>query len=161
MVTASLTNYRQSPRKVRLVASLIKGKRVEEALNMLSVTTKRASDPLVKLINSALANAKNRGIDTTNLYVNSCTVNQGLTMKRFMPGARGSAFPIRKRSSHVDLVLGPKGGVPALPAKTASKKPAKTEVAAPAVTEKAVKEPKVAVKKAPAKKAAPKAAKTK
>ncbi|HEU0080743.1 MAG TPA: 50S ribosomal protein L22 [Candidatus Paceibacterota bacterium] len=108
MVTASLKNYRQSPRKVRLVASLIKGKTVAQALNMLGVTTKRASDPLAKLINSALANAKDRGIPTEGLFIKECTVNQGLTMNRFMPGARGSAFPIRKKTSHVKLVLGSK-----------------------------------------------------
>ncbi len=105
MVTASLTNYRQSPRKVRLVAALIKGKTVAQALDMLMVTTKRASDPLAKLINSAVANAKNLGVSTENLFIKECTVNQGLTMKRFMPGARGSAFPILKKSSHVKLVL--------------------------------------------------------
>ncbi|MBX4209131.1 50S ribosomal protein L22 [Candidatus Parcubacteria bacterium] len=105
MVTASLTNYRQSPRKVRLVASLIKGKSVPEALNMLSVTVKRSSDPLAKLINSAVANAKDRGVSTENLYIKECTVNQGLTMKRFMPGARGTGFPILKKTSHVKLVL--------------------------------------------------------
>lgn len=105
MVIASLTNYRQSPRKVRLVASLIKGKTVAQALNVLMVTTKRASDPMVKLINSALANAKDRGVSVDGLYIKDCTVNQGLTMKRFMPGSRGSAFPIRKKTSHVKLVL--------------------------------------------------------
>jgi large subunit ribosomal protein L22 len=105
MVTASLTNYRQSPRKVRLVADLIKGKTVPAALNTLMVTTKRASDPMVKLLNSALANAKNKGLSTEGLYVKECTVNQGLTMKRFMPGARGTGFPILKKTSHVHLVL--------------------------------------------------------
>ncbi len=112
MVTASLTNYRQSPRKVRLVASLIKGKTVPQALNTLMVTTKRASDPLIKLVNSAVANAKNLGVATENLYIKECTVNQGLTMKRFMPGARGTGFPILKKTSHVKLVLesrAPKG----------------------------------------------------
>ncbi len=105
MVTASLTNYRQSPRKVRLVASLIKGKTVSHALDMLGVTTKRASDPLIKLINSALANARDRGVSTDGLYIKECSVNQGLTMKRMMPGARGSGFAIRKKTSHVKLVL--------------------------------------------------------
>ncbi len=105
MVTASLTNYRQSPRKVRLVASLIKGKSVAAALNTLMVTTKRSSDPLIKLIESALANAKNRGISTEGLFVKECTVNQGLTMRRMMPGARGTGFAIRKKTSHVHLVL--------------------------------------------------------
>jgi large subunit ribosomal protein L22 len=105
MVTASLTNYRQSPRKVRLVANLIKGKSVAMALNVLMVTTKRASDPLVKLLNSAVANAKDRGISTEGLFVKECTVNKGFTMKRMMPGARGTGFPIHKKTSHVNLVL--------------------------------------------------------
>jgi large subunit ribosomal protein L22 len=144
MVTASLTNYRQSPRKVRLVANLIRGKSVLAALDTLSVTTKRASDPLVKLLNSALANAKNLGIDTEGLFVKECTVNQGLTMKRFMPGARGSGFPIHKKTSHVHLVLGPKNGAVKAPKAEAPAKAVKKE------EEKA--EPKKAVKKAPAKK---------
>jgi large subunit ribosomal protein L22 len=84
---------------------LIKGKSVDQAINMLAVTTKRASDPLIKLIQSAVANAKDRGVSTDNLFVKECTVNQGITMKRFMPGSRGSAFPILKKSSHVHLVL--------------------------------------------------------
>jgi len=105
MVTASLTNYRQSPRKVRLVASLIKGKTVAQAMDLLGVTTKRSSDPLAKLIQSAIANAKDRGIGTDNLIVKECSVNQGVTMKRMMPGSRGSGFGIKKKTSHVKLVL--------------------------------------------------------
>ena len=120
MVTASLSNYRQSPRKVRLVASLIKGKMVSQALDILSVTTKRASDPLVKLIESALANAKNRGISTDGLFIKECSVNQGLTMRRMMPGARGSGFAIRKKTSHVKLVLDTKNKISKAP-KLASK----------------------------------------
>lgn len=108
MVTASLTNYRQAPRKVRLVAGLIKGKTVNQALDMLSVTTKRASDPLAKLLKSAIANAKDRGISIDGFVVTELTVNQGLTMKRMMPGARGSGFGIKKKMSHVKLVIGPK-----------------------------------------------------
>ena len=105
MVTASLSNYRQAPRKVRLVASLLRGKTVEAALNMLMVTTKRASDPLAKLLESAVANAKDRGISTENLFVKEIRVNQGLVMKRMMPGARGTGFPIRKKTSHVHIIL--------------------------------------------------------
>ncbi|MBI5134338.1 MAG: 50S ribosomal protein L22 [Candidatus Taylorbacteria bacterium] len=126
MVTASLTNYRQSPRKVRLVASLIKGKTVDQALNTLMVTTKRASDPMVKLLKSAVANAKDRNISIEGFIIKECSVNQGLTMKRFMPGARGSAFPIHKKTSHVKLVLGPKHSA-ALAAPKAEKKEAKAE----------------------------------
>ena len=128
MVTASLTNYRQSPRKVRLVASLITGKTIDAAINTLMVTTKRASDPLVKLINSAVANAKDRGISIEGYVVKECSVNQGLTMKRMMPGARGSGFPILKRSSHVKLVLGPKHITAiAAPKKVAKAEPVKAE----------------------------------
>lgn len=126
MVTASLTNYRQSPRKVRLVADLIKGKTIEQATNMLGVTTKRASNPLAKLLASAVANAKDRGISIEGFVVKECTVNQGLTMKRFMPGARGSAFPIKKKMSHVKLVIGPKGGMKKL--ESGSKKEEKPKV---------------------------------
>ena len=108
MVTPSLHNYRQSPRKVRLVATLIKGKTVDQALNMLGVTVKRASDPIAKLLLSAVANAKDRNVNTDGFVVLECTVNQGYTMRRMMPGARGSGFPIRKKTSHVKLVIGPK-----------------------------------------------------
>ena len=142
MVTASLTNYRQSPRKVRLVADLIKGKTIEQAQNVLGVAIKRASNPLAKLLASAVANAKDRGISIEGFVIKECTVNQGLTMKRFMPGARGSAFPIKKKTSHVTLVIGPKNGGVIAPAK-APKKEVKAEA------------PKVE-KKAPAKKAAAK-----
>lgn len=142
MVTASLTNYRQSPRKVRLVANLIKGKTIEQAQNMLGVTTKRASNPLAKLLSSAIANAKDRKISIEGFIVKECTVNQGLTMKRFMPGARGSAFPIKKKMSHVMLTIGPKA--------SAAKAPK---------AEKAVKAEAPKVEKAPAKKTAKKATK--
>lgn len=108
MVTASLTNYRQSPRKVRLVATLIKGKSVAAAMDMLGVTTKRASDPIAKLLASAVANAKNLNIPLEGLFVKECRVDLGLTMKRNMPGARGTGFPIKKKTSHVLLVLAPK-----------------------------------------------------
>ena len=131
MITASLTNYRQSPRKVRLVASLIKGKTVAHALDMLGVTTKRASDPLIKLIQSALANAKDRGVSTEGLYIKECSVNQGLTMKRMMPGARGTGFAIRKKTSHVKLILDTKSAkikaVKSDSAKTVKALPAKVK----------------------------------
>lgn len=109
MVTASLSNFRISPRKMRLVAGLIKGKSVTVASDILAVTTKHSSEPLLKLLNSALANAKNLGISIEGLYVKECRVDAGVTMKRHMPGSRGSAFPIRKRTSHVALVLSTKG----------------------------------------------------
>ncbi|HEY0907858.1 MAG TPA: 50S ribosomal protein L22 [Candidatus Paceibacterota bacterium] len=120
MVTATLSNYRQAPRKVRLVANLIKGKTVPAALNMLMVTTKRASDPLVKLLESAVANAKDRGVAVEGLFVKEIRVNQGLVMRRMMPGARGTGFPIRKKTSHVHITLDTKA-VKAPKAKKATK----------------------------------------
>ena len=137
MVTASLSNFRITPRKMRLVASLIKGKSVSEASAMLSVTTKHSAEPLLKLLNSALANAKNLGISTEGLYVKECRVDGGLTMKRHMPGSRGSAFPIRKKTSHVSLVLSEKGA-----------KAISSPKAEKVITEPAPKAKKPAVKKA-------------
>ncbi len=102
---AFLKNYRQSPRKVRLVAELIKSKRVAEALLILDNLPKRASGPINGLLASAIANAKVAGIDINNLFVENVTVNKGIVMKRSMPRARGSASRINKRTSHVMLSL--------------------------------------------------------
>ena len=102
---AFLKNYRQSPRKVRLVADLIKGNRVSEAFTQLKNLPKRASGPVEKLLASAVANAKNTEISESNLYVENMTVNKGIVMKRSMPRARGSASRINKRTSHVMLTL--------------------------------------------------------
>lgn len=105
---ATLTNYRQSPRKVRLVAHAVKGKSVEQAEVQLSYMPKRAADPIRKLINSAAANAAKDGIDTKNLIIKNIEVNQGLVMKRFMPRAMGVAKPIKKKMSHVTVALSEK-----------------------------------------------------
>ncbi|MEY2671623.1 MAG: hypothetical protein RL687_40 [Candidatus Parcubacteria bacterium] len=105
---AFLKNYRQSPRKVRLVAGLIKGKRVADANTHLSFLPKRASLPIQKLLNSAIANAKQAGANVENLVVSSITVDKGIVMKRSMPRARGSASRINKRTSHVVLTLAEK-----------------------------------------------------
>lgn len=103
---AYLKNNRQSPRKVRLVADLIKGKTVPEALVQLEVSDKKASDALKTLLNSAIANAKeSKGLSAENLMVKDVRVDAGIVMKRSMPRARGSAYPIKKRNSHVSLVL--------------------------------------------------------
>ena len=102
---AFLKNYRQSPRKVRLVADLIKSKRVAEAFTQLKSLPKRASGPVEKLLASAVANAKSAGISEADLYVENVTVNKGIVMKRSMPRARGSASRINKRTSHVMLTL--------------------------------------------------------
>ncbi len=105
---ATLTNYRQSPRKVRLVAHAVKGKSVEQAEVELSYMPKRAADPIKKLIKSAVANAAKDGIDTVGLVIKNIEVNQGLVMKRFMPRAMGVAKPIRKKMSHVTVALSEK-----------------------------------------------------
>lgn len=104
-VLAQLNSYRQSPRKVRLVANAIKGKDVAQAKQILDFTTKRAKSPLHKLLNSAIANAKNLGFDSNNLFVKSVRVDGGKILYRQMPVSRGSAHPIRKRTSNVRLVL--------------------------------------------------------
>jgi len=106
---AFLKNYRQSPRKVRLVAELIKSKRVAEALLILDTLPKRASNPIEKLLSSAIANAKQAGVSVENLFVENVTVNKGIVLKRSMPRARGSASRINKRTSHVMLSLIEKG----------------------------------------------------
>jgi large subunit ribosomal protein L22 len=105
---AFLKNYRQSPRKVRLVGELIKGKRVADAFVQLGSLPKRATGPITKLLASAVANAKQAGISEDNLIISSVTVNKGIVMKRSMPRARGSASPINKRTSHVALILSEK-----------------------------------------------------
>jgi large subunit ribosomal protein L22 len=109
MITASLNNYRQSPRKVRTVANLVRGKRVAEAIDILNFTAKRATNPLGTLLKSAIANAKNNfGIEATNLYIKEIRVDGGVVLMRSMPRARGSASPIHKRTSHVSLMLAEK-----------------------------------------------------
>jgi large subunit ribosomal protein L22 len=102
--TAELNNYRQSPRKVRLVANAVRGKKVAEALTILDFMAKRSALPLKKLIASAHANA-GKG---ESLVVKSLTVDQGPTLKRRMPRSRGMANPIKKRTSRVKVVVGEK-----------------------------------------------------
>ena len=104
-ITAQLNDYRQSPRKVRVVADTIKGKSVVDAKNRLDFITKRATGPLNKLLNSAIANAKNSGANVENLWVKSITVNAGQILHRRRPVSRGSSHPINKRTSHIKIVL--------------------------------------------------------
>jgi large subunit ribosomal protein L22 len=93
---------------MRLVADAIRGKKVADAFVQLDLITKRATSPLSKLLSSAMANAKNLGVDSDNLIVREIRVDGGIVLKRSMPRARGSAYPIRKRTSHVILTLAPK-----------------------------------------------------
>lgn len=104
---AFLKNYRQSPRKVRLVTELVKGKSVPKALALLDLAGKRAGFPIKKLILSAAANAKENGkIEADKLIIKDIRVDKGVVLKRFMPRARGRAAGIKKRTSHVVVVLG-------------------------------------------------------
>jgi large subunit ribosomal protein L22 len=102
---AKLNTHRQSPRKVRLVADLVRGKQVDDALNILTFASKRASLPVRKLISSAIANAKDLSIPTENLVVKEISVDDGKTLYRRRPMSRGRAFVIRKRTSHVSVTL--------------------------------------------------------
>jgi len=105
-VVAKLRYLRIAPRKVRLVADLIRKKPVNEALAILDFTRKKAARPLKKLLNSAIANAKNNfQLDPSNLYISKITVDEGPKYKRWMPRARGRADLILKRTSHITLVL--------------------------------------------------------
>ncbi len=87
---------------MRLVADLIRGKSADRALALLATLPKRASDPMAKLLQSAVANAK---MPAGELYVSSIQVNGGVVFKRMMPRARGRGAPIRKKSSHITLAL--------------------------------------------------------
>lgn len=104
-VKARLRFVRVAPRKARLVADLIRGKRSEEALNLLTFTKKAAAKIVTKVLKSAVANAMQKKMDADRLYVKQITVDQGPTMKRFQPRALGRATTIRKRTSHINIVL--------------------------------------------------------
>lgn len=105
-ITAKLRYLRIAPRKVRLTADLIRGKKVQEALNQLQFITKRAALPLTKLLKSAMANARNNfGLEEGNLYISKITVDEGPKLKRWMPRARGRVTEIQKKTSHITLIL--------------------------------------------------------
>ena len=111
MITAKLRHLRISPRKVRLAADLIRNLDVTEAENQLKFLPKRAADPVLKLLKSAIANALNdfKGIKE-NLFVAKITVDPGPTLKRWMPRAMGRATPKLKRTSHITIGLEFKDG---------------------------------------------------
>jgi len=105
-VKAKVKFIKISPRKVRLVASLVRGLDVNKALDQLNFTKKQAVKPIAKLINSAISNAENNfELEKNNLFIKEIKVDEGPTLHRWMPRARGRATPIRKRSSHIVLVL--------------------------------------------------------
>ena len=105
-VIAKLRYLRITPRKVRLIADLIRGKTVEQAQHILNFTIKRTSNPLLKLLKSAIANAKNNfHLDEANLYISRILVDEGPKNKRSLPRARGRADQIEKKSSHITIAL--------------------------------------------------------
>jgi large subunit ribosomal protein L22 len=130
---ALLKNYHQAPRKVRLIADLIRGKSVVAAQAALLYHDKKAAPAMKKLLDSAVANARHAGLSETDLFVKTISVDKGLVMKRFRPFARGRSGRLNKTTSIVKIELGSKGA---------------------AVTKKAATEEKPAAKKPTAKKAA-------
>jgi large subunit ribosomal protein L22 len=107
MEARAYLNYtRISPRKVEIVLDLIRNKPATEAMAILKNTPKAASEPVAKLLKSAVANAENnKGMNSSNLYVAQCFVTPGPILKRIRPRAQGRAFHILKRTSHVTMVL--------------------------------------------------------
>ncbi len=105
-IKASLNYFKVSPRKVRLAADLIKGLPVNAAVKQLNFSLKKSSPALIKLLKSAMSNAKNNlRVSPDNLYVKELKVDEGPVFKRYMPRARGRATIIKKRTSHIALVL--------------------------------------------------------
>lgn len=108
-VKAHNRGLRMSPRKVRLVVDIVRGMDVAPAIDQMKYLNKAAARPVRKLLESAVANAKhNDGIEIDNLFVKAIMVNEGRTLKRMMPRAMGASGTIRKRSSHITVVLAPK-----------------------------------------------------
>lgn len=109
-VKAKLNYLRMAPRKVRLVANLIRGKDVTEAERILRFVKKKAKNPLLKLLQSAIANAVNNfKLKKDDLFISKILVDEGPRLKRILPRARGSVHIIQKRSSHIEIILKEKG----------------------------------------------------
>lgn len=103
---AILRTIRITARKVRLVADQVRNKKVAEALSILNNTNKRSSDPVKKLIKSAIANGvNNNAMDAEQMFIKTIYVNEGPTIKRFRPRAHGRAYEILKRTSHVTVTI--------------------------------------------------------
>jgi large subunit ribosomal protein L22 len=105
-VTVKLKYLRIAPRKVRLVADMIRKKKIEEAQNILNFATKKAAKPLLKLLKTAIADARNNfQLDPNNLYISKITVDEGPKYKRWRPRSRGMVNEVQKKTSHLTLVL--------------------------------------------------------
>tara|TARA_B100000214_G_scaffold356096_1_gene314437 strand:+ start:623 stop:955 length:333 start_codon:yes stop_codon:yes gene_type:complete len=105
-VQAKLRGARLSAQKARLVADQVRGRQVEEALDLLTYSSKKGADVIRKLLNSAIANAEhNEGADVDELKISEIYVDEGMTMKRIMPRAKGRADRILKRSCHISITV--------------------------------------------------------
>jgi len=105
-IKVKLNNFRAAPRKTRQVVDLIRGKLALEAVSILSFTVNKSARPVLKLLESAIATAKNDfNLDEKKLFVSKITSDEGPKLKRWHPMSRGRAYPIMKRSSHIVLVL--------------------------------------------------------
>ncbi len=104
---AKLNNYPTSPRKMRLLADLVRGMQIDKALSVLEFNTKHPSVPLAKLVKSAVFNwkAKNEGEDESGLVVKMIMVDGGRTLKRMRPAPQGRGYRVRKRSNHVTVIV--------------------------------------------------------
>lgn len=108
-VRAVAKYVRMAPRKVRLVIDQIRNKDIESALEVLQFSTRAAAEPVAKALNSAVANAENNnGLRSRNLYVKAAYVDEGPTLKRIRPRAKGSASRINKRTSHITVIVAPR-----------------------------------------------------
>jgi len=105
-IKVKLSNLRTAPRKVRLVADLVRGKTVPQAQSILLFTVNKSARSVLKLLNSGVATAKHEyQLDEANLFISKITADEGPKLKRWHPMSRGRAFPILKRTSHIELVL--------------------------------------------------------
>lgn len=103
---AKLRYLRIAPRKVRHVADIVRGKQVPQAETLLRFAVRKAADPILKTLRSAVASAKmNHGIEETNLYISKITIDEGPKLKRIETRARGAAYPIQKKTSHITIEL--------------------------------------------------------
>ena len=124
---ARVKHIRVTPQKARRVVALIKGKQAQEALAILKFAPQSASEPIYKLVASAVANARvkadkdNEFLDDADLYVKNAYVDEGTTLKRFQPRAQGRAFQIKKRTSHITVVLSTPENADAAAAATSKK----------------------------------------
>ncbi len=125
---ALLKNYHQSPRKTRLIADMIRGKSVESAKAALSFATQKSSFAIEKLLNSAVASARDAGISSDQLFVKTITIDKGMVMKRMRPFGRGRAGRLNKTSSIIKIELG------SLPTTKTAKKSSKTSNQQPATS---------------------------